>query len=383
MAKIDYAVADLQVREVATDPANWICEGSIDARGDLVVMDYVRMRGRQHGDDGSIMFLKSTDRGRTWSKPVVAMPEHETWGFTSAGIKILSDGTILALAHNNTLLAERVQNTSFIAQIHIARSTDGGATWSQPEPIHVWPMRYTNNWDNPVELADGTLLMACSGTVSEINITTSIHESPRSVMLRSDDRGKNWYVYGTIAFDPSGLHHFHEPGLTIAPDGRMIALLRQHYPVCKSRPPGGQMFWAESDDGGATWTRFRRSGIWGYPTDPVTLPDGGILAIFGHRGDPLSIKVALSHDGREWSEDNARVIYEPPSLGQQPGTHLDSGFRHIGYPSATVLDDGTVLAVFHAFNRSKDQNLLLGSFRIERKAGGQRSVTRQAASLVT
>jgi hypothetical protein len=116
----------------------------------------------------------------------------------------------------------------------------------------------------------------------------------------------------------------------------------------------------------ATWSPFRRTPLWGYPADLVTLPDGRILTVYGHRKDPASIKVAVSSDGINWKEEESIEIYRAPGLGaEEPAGRLDSGYRHIGYPSAVALDDGTVLAAFHSFDETtRKQIVLLSTFRI-------------------
>lgn len=357
-------IVDLQTSEVVKDDDNFIAEASIDSVKDEVVMVYSRQRGMKHSDDGSIVFIKSKDGGLTWdySSHVVALKQYRDWGFTSPAVKILNDGTIIVLAHTNMRLGHKQRNCPAAAGCkgaYITRSNDGGQSWSQPEPVNAWPMRHIGIWDNPVELEDGTLLVAVYG-----------HEPSRSALLWSDDRGFSWYYYGTIAYDPAGIHLFYEPGITITPDGRLVALSRQHYEIIRCSPPGGYLFFSESDDGGASWTRFKRTGIWGYPADLVKLNDGRILSVYGHRKDPMSVKIALSEDGRTWNQSDSEILYNTPNIEKADGitfSGLDRGYRHIGYPSSTVLEDGTVLSVFHSFNKDKKQIVLLARYKIAEK----------------
>ena len=371
---MDCTIEDLQITEPVQDSDNFITEASIDARGDEVVLAYVRMRGLAHGDDGSIMLIRSQDRGQTWdqSTHVVAMEQRKTWGFTSPGLKLLRDGTIIVVAHANAEVALRHRQQCLFRGGYIARSTDGGITWSVPEPIKAYPIQTPNIWDNPLELEDGSLLLGVSGTVTHARATsaTAGHFDPsRAALLKSDDLGETWFCIGTIAYDPAGLHIFHEPGVALLPDGRLISLCRQHYEVCQSNPPGGFLFFAESSDGGASWTPFRKTGLWGYPADPVVLLDGSVLCAYGHRTDLLCVKIALSRDGRTWEEACSRILYEAPNftaeaaIQKSRGT-LDTGYRHIGYPSCTALDDGRILTVFHSFDEQRKQIVLLASYGI-------------------
>jgi sialidase-1 len=366
----NYRIQGLEIQEVLKDPKNFISEASIDARGDEVVVVYVRHRGLRHTDDGSIMFVASHDGGRTWdlSTHVVAMPESERWGFTSPACLILKDGTILAFAVANTAVGERAGSESRFRGGYVARSTDRGRTWSKPERIDAWPMRVAGPWDNPLEMPDGTLVLAVYGTVDNAQGVGTYRETSRAALLWSDDKGVSWYAYGTIAYDPSGLRHFYEPSIARTPDGRLVALSRERLGVFGNNPPGGYLYFSESEDGGATWSPYRRTEVWGYPADLVTLKDGSILNVYGHRKDPMSVKVVVSEDGRSWREQNASILYNAPNYDTRDLASnkavIDSGYRHVGYPSACVLDDGTVLAAFHSFNEDRKQIVLVARFRM-------------------
>jgi sialidase-1 len=281
---------------------------------------------------------------------------------------MLRDGTILALAVANMRMGQRAGNDDRGNGGWIARSTDGGKTWSVPELIRAWPLRGAYPWDNPIEMEDGTLLLAVYGTADNAHSGGSYHERSRNALLWSDDKGQTWYCYGTIAFDPAGCHDFWEPSIALTPDGRLVALSRQGMANLWNNPPAGHLFFSESEDHGLSWTPFRGTNVWGYPPDLVTLQDGSILNIYGHRKDPMSIKVVVSEDGRTWLEQNANTLYDAPNYDTRDlktvKHGIDTGYRHIGYPSATVLDDGTVLAVFHSFSADKKQIVLVARFKM-------------------
>jgi hypothetical protein len=368
----NYRIQDLKIQELVQDPDNFISEASIDCRGNEVIAVYVRHRGLRHSDDGSIMFVASHDGGKTWDSAsrVVAMPESARWGFTSPACLRLKDGTTLTFAVANTAVGQRAGSESRFRGGYVARSADGGKTWSTPERIDAWPLRVAGPWDNPVEMPDGNLVMAVYGTMNSAHGVGTYSEPSRATLLWSDDKGLNWYAYGTIAYDPSGLRHFYEPSITRTRDGRLVSLSRERLGVFGNNPPGGYLYFSESEDDGATWSPYRRTGVWGYPADLVTLKDGSILNVYGHRKDPMSVKVVVSEDGRSWREENASVLYTAPNydtrgLAASKGA-IDSGYRHIGYPSACVLDDGTVLGIFHSFNADRKQIVLLARFRMEK-----------------
>ena len=368
--KMDVSIEELDIQVVGDDPENYVAEASVDIVGKMAVMVYVRMRGLNHHDDGSIMFMKSDDEGRTWdqSSLVTAMPGHEEYGFTSASAKILKNGRIVVLAHAMVVNSRLVHGANYRGAWS-AVSTDDGCTWTHPEPIIAWPLRIINIWDNPIELDDNRLLLAASGNVHDTDVSNSFTDPSRSCLLCSEDSGRSWYYRGTIAYDPAGIHRFYEPGMTLTGDGRLIALSRQHYPEYCCAAPAGFLFSSESTDMGASWSGFQQTEIWGYPADTVELNSGQILCVYGHRRDPQSVRIAISSDGRNWVKDNVFTIYSPPQLPQITAEELsgglNTGYRHIGYPSAAVRGDGSVVVVFHAFNEDRRQIVLSASFRVK------------------
>jgi hypothetical protein len=361
-------IEDMEVQILVDDPENYSAEASIDIVGKNTVMTYVRMRGLDHHDDGSIMFMKSNDEGRTWDKStlVAAMTQYDNWGFTSSSVKILKNGKIMVLAHAMVVDSKIVHGANFRGSWSTV-SKDGGCTWTTPEPLLGWPMRIINIWDNPIELDDGKLILAVSGHIRDTDVSNSFSDPSRSCVLCSEDSGISWYYRGTIAYDPAGIHRFYEPGMTLTEDGRLIALSRQHYAEYCTSDPAGFLFKSESHDMGASWSGFQQTKIWGFPADAVTLKNGLILTVYGHRRDPQGVRIAISSDGVEWSEDNVFTIYEPPQLPEledSKGNSMNTGYRHIGYPSAAVRDDGSVVVVFHSFNEDRRQIILSATFRV-------------------
>lgn len=98
---------------------------------------------------GTICF-ESRDRGHTWEqRGIVGLDPDKKINFTEATLTRLKDGRLYSLM--------RTYGT-----FHHAWSSDGGKTWTRPEPVKVVDadIKPTDNYPRCVALADGTLVLA-------------------------------------------------------------------------------------------------------------------------------------------------------------------------------------------------------------------------------
>lgn len=345
-------------------------------------------RGLAHTDAGSVVLSRSSDFGQTWRNEPrqFVFTAGPTNGYSSGPIAVLRNGDLLCHADNARFLV-KVGDMAHIAPrgasqqetVYVVRSTDAGESWSTPEPVRITPMSGCFVRDAILELPDGALLLPLSGARHTIShkFPPNDNDAFRAYLVRSDDRGETWYYFSTIALDPAGILNMWEPAVTLLPSGRLVALLRTDY-VHMIAPPGGYLYGCYSDDGGASWSIPHQTPLWGYPADLVALRDGRVLAVYGHRLDPLSIRVAISEDGTTWSLDRMTTLRELPlrsvastgpdfaAFSPHPAlATLNVGFRHIGYPDATQLADGRVIAVYHLWHEALRQCVECSVFAID------------------
>ena len=338
------------------------------ANGELL-LGFNEERGPIHADSGQSCLIKSGDGGRTWdpaSKRVV-WPCTEHGGNWDCAFGQLRDGTILMhtrvcsfidstgaggrddpqALRSPALRAERLKRQTGYA---LLTSRDNGATWSDPVEVNTFPItsaslgRYAcgnSGAGHVIELPDGVVLMPLCGTISNHDTTGPVGETGRSFLLRSDDGGDHWEHWSTIAYDPAHIIHFHEPGVTRLHDGRLIVLLRV------SRRPGryDNLWFACSEDDGASWSRPRRTSIWGYPADVTQLRDGRVLAVYGYRRPPWGVRGCVSADGVTWDVANEFAIREGGAASPEVPFYW-----HIGYPSVAQTPDGTIVTAYHEYS---------------------------------
>ena len=225
---------------------------------------------------GRVSLVRSRDLGRTWSKAEVVVDSDSD--DRDPSIVELPDGELLV-----TYFALDVgpggQGYRFAASNRV-RSSDGGRTWSRPEPL--W-----KDWavSSPARiLSDGRLALALY-YVGETKSPGGSYGGFSS----SRDGGKSWSEpvpigkEGPLVLDA-------EPDVVelpgTAPGRRLLMALRP------------TMAWSRSEDGGATWTRPEKIGFGG--DCPYFLRMRSGLLLLAHRNPGTSLHVSVD-DGKRWS----------------------------------------------------------------------------------
>jgi len=330
--------------------------------GDLVAV-YNEERFPFHHDTGQTVLIRSRDGGRRWGDRTVVLAYTDTVGNWDCGICELDDGTLVV---NLTMAAyfkrgirpeqpswakgpqhERWGDWSWTYRLlgwlgtYVVRSSDGGATWSEPIPVNARPLKHAGCRLGSWLMPDGELLMGVYGRIRGYG-EEGEGESTRSALLRSDDGGYNWEYYSTMAYDAASIVDFEEPAIVRLGDGRIVGMLRTHV-----NPSGDAKNLAVvvSEDNGFSWSAPRFTNIWGYPAEFVALEDGRVLMVYGYRRPPYGVRGCVSADGVHWDVADEFTIRE----GGVPAAHYENPgiFQHIGYPSVVALEDGSFLAMYH------------------------------------
>lgn len=355
------------------DPDHACNQGSLIqlANGELL-LGFNQERSRLHADSGQSCLIRSTDGGRSWDPATkkVVWPYTDYDGNWDCAFAQTSDGTIIMHTRLCSFMAptalrrgdeqalqggragglERLKRQTGYA---VFKSTDNGHSWNGPRPVNTYPIAAagegpyacgTSGAGHVVELADGDLLMPLEGTISPAGIEATdgpTGETSRCFVLRSDDGGDNWEHWATIAYDPASIINFQEPTVVRLREGRLICIMRVLY-----RPPRYDNLWfAYSEDDGATWSPPRRTNIWGYPADVIQLQDGRVLAVYSYRRQPMGVRGCLSDDGLHWDVANEFVIRDCVLAPLE-----DPFYWHIGYPTVAQTPDGTIVVAYHEYS---------------------------------
>ena len=238
---------------------------------------------------GRAMIIRSTDQGKTWSKPgtLIDTPADDR----HPAFVELRDGTVLCsfFTYMGEPESGEWKDASLAVRVHFIRSFDGGRTWEQKPILLRTPFSYDETDGPLVKLKDGSVLVAINGR-------------PRSglpdqaAVLRSTNRGRTWKLLGAVR----AAHDLQEVTVAELPSGEWVMMAR----------PEGDICW--SHDRGRTWTAPVTFGMRMFAPSLYVLWDGTLLCLHGSYGRG-GLRVIFSRGGgHTWSaagKESCVVMY--------------------------------------------------------------------------
>ncbi len=258
-----------------------------------------------------ICLCRSNDDGRTWSPAAVVADT----------LIDDRDPSIIALPNGELLVVFMTYDSKRTAgthQVFSVRSTDGGRTWSQPQPIDS-PFTQLEAVSTPPRLMpDGRLLLTPYG-----NHTGDARSYKHAAVLESRDLGKTWATLAEVK-STGRKYGLLEPDLVRLPDDRLLMLCRP------------TMVWSESGDGGRTWTEAQPLNISGDCPYLQLTTKNILLCGIRHRPSKSTCVIYSTDLGKTWQG--------PVTLDKVIGA----------YPSLVELPDGRVLVVYYTEGQGSD-----------------------------
>ena len=324
-----------------------------------------RMGKTKLGLDGKCEVFRSKDHGKTWLHTNSLLADEyidPQFAYSTATPKLTEDGTLWAAAGRwHWVEPEHPRWTKdnggwLYCENFICRSQDQGYKWSEPQYIKPKPTPGAfPTIATPVnELSSGELMI-----MFESFFTETVQKMQHEVSsLFSRDGGDSWGEQTLVAHDPNDRLIYFDPRPAKLSDDCWICFFWTHD---KKTDEALNTTIAYSEDG-RHWSKPEESALWGFPTLPLVLPDGGLLAVYNYRRNPQGIRCALSEDsGKHWDMENEYVIWdqqtrrvtgELASQGEKrawDGSCMAEMYTwDFGVPHPTLLDDGSVLVTFYA-----------------------------------
>ena len=325
---------------------------AIAALPDDTLLCMCRHGSARESMDGRIKIHRSVDGGRTWA-PTEPLPEPpaETGRLRGAG------GVVAGRGGEALAWVNRRSAPGRPARSYIARSDNGGVSWSGPEPVQLEPFAGTGTASFLHALADGTLIATGEMQGDGAHIDSQAYAS---LVTRSTDDGRTWDPLQP-AHVSAARYHFdmHVTGLD---DGRVLASYWTHDMAADK---GLNVHTAWSSDLGRTWTEPADAGFWGQLTPVQGLRSGRVLAVTNHRRPPLGIRALLSEDcGASFDEPGLLEIWgvEPAQVhsAAELAPRQDvveaplQAYHHFtfGTPAIAQLSDGVIVVAFYVTEQS-------------------------------
>ena len=289
-------------------------------------------------EGGRMMWMRSSDNGRSWTSPKAFPSVPGAYGVTD--VIQLHCGTMVAVAlielgHGFTmdlpcgpLEFARMTADRFPMEQVFFRSDDDGEHWDESCRL-PGPFLFMTTSHDFCEATDGSLMLLTSAV--PIPSGPCWPEETRrfvSVLMRSEDRGGSWSVRSIVG---SNDFNVEEAAMDRLPDRSLGFCSRDH------------AAWFQSRDEGESWEEPRqlfegkgledtRGAALFKKGDLVVTPDGTVAVLYSGGQGGGHGRVAYSRDsGRTWT-------MPAPDRGYQ--------FDPLAYyPDACVLEDGTILAV--------------------------------------
>ncbi|HEY9189191.1 MAG TPA: sialidase family protein [Bacteroidota bacterium] len=312
--------------------------------GDILVV-FCRAE-EHHTPTGEILLIKSTDKGKTWSKPeiifntplddrhpsIMKLLDGRIVGFFGSSFhptKLFEEDFVKIKAYTNEQLikwaeytkSEEYQKAKELAGSHLKISTDNGKSWSDS-------IRSPETFRAGFELEDGTIIIA---GYSKNNIIT-IH--------KTNGKNKIWnWETDSIQFPNFKNLAFSEPTICKLSNGRIIMIVRTTAINPYNNQDHKNLLWETySDDNGKTWVEPYPIPIWGFPAHILQLKDGRVLISYGYRRKPFGQRACISDDGITWKHENEIIIRDDGPNGD------------LGYPVSIEIEPNKILTVYYQPN---------------------------------
>ncbi len=322
------------------------------SKGTLLAFCEGRRGGR--GDTGNIdiVLKRSFDNGKTWGPMQLVADDGDNVIGNPCPVVDRDTGTIwLPLTWNLGEDVERdiMAGTSKLSrEVRMSKSTDDGATWS--EPVDITATTKAPNWTwyatgpgNGIQLKSGRLLIPCDHSVA-------VSKAYRSHVIYSDDHGDTWRLGGDIR------ESVNECQAVELADGSILMNCRNYEGINRRAV-------ATSEDGGISWSaaKYDRHLI-----EPVcqasfirytlAADDQKNRVLFSNPASDKRFKmtVRMSYDeGKSWPV--AKLLHEGPSA----------------YSSLVVLPDKSIGCFYERGDEHAYEKITFARFSLDWLSDGK------------
>jgi len=203
------------------------------------------------------------------------------------------------------------------------------------------------NWEGPYRLPDfgqpGTaartdyLVNGKNDLTMFLTAAKSNGKEGRVISVRTKDGGKTWAMVSFVTPEPEGNDYAIMPSSVRIDSSTILTAVRYRQFIDLYR----------SSDGGMTWENAGRPApaTGGNPPAMLKLKDGRLALAYGHRLPPFGIQARISPDnGKTW--------------GEELTLRSDGGSWDLGYPRMVQRPDGKLVTVYYFNTDAKGERFI-------------------------
>jgi len=325
--------------------AGWPANHGLWSWGNEIVVGFeagqFKFSGQRHAIDYSKpaehVLARSLDGGETWT---IEKPEgiKPPPGYRQAGV----------LTEAGLPMKDCPGNIDFTAP--------GFALSARMNDIHAGESRFYysydkgKSWEGPFRLPNfgqpgiaartDYLINGKHDMTMFLTAAKSNKKEGRVICVRTRDGGKTWTMEGYVGPEPP------ESDFAIMPSSVRLSK-NTIYTAVRHRPYIDSYI---SHDEGKTWTYVNKPAPntgRGNPPSLIKLKDGRLAVTYGYRAEPYGIRARLSSDnGQTWGDE---IILRQ-----------DGGNWDLGYPRSAQRPDGKIVTVYY-YNDAADQERYIGA----------------------
>ncbi len=337
------------------------CEPRITHRANGEIVLAHRLGTRRESNDGRPHLVRSMDDGQTWESLGQPLDDlvGDGWDMRGAALAELPSGELLTVV---VALDKSIDRPTYNPATEglvpvmnpVARSSDGGRTWSRLPDLHGGPVAQT---------ASQGLLVLPGGEVLCTFETFKQYDEPGpwrylGGLLRSRDGGQTWgECVISAASDPDEDPHdtmWWDPRIARLASGELVQFTYAFRHRTRTEGPVHALW---SQDEGRTWTAPTSTGLTGQASYPIPLDDGRLIVLQQRRGDEQTIVAQVSADGgRTFDMAAETVVYRHEPISAPGADGGLSAFDYLmsmdrftfGHPCGAAIGPDEVLAIWYA-----------------------------------
>lgn len=285
---------------------------------------------------------ESKDNGFSWGQPRLVTEGSATYGVLPHVALQLRSGGLIHIFVRYSGYDPSGDPAKSLNLPHIHRSSDGGRTWSEPQPLPTG-VRYVSDVLSAVQISSGRVLYPFGVlTANKGQFVVSV--------LFSDDDARTWQRSpSTLSVGGEGFESgATEPSIVELPDGRLWMVIRAQT---------GYLWESFSSDRGKTWeaakpSKFPSSNA---PGTLLRMKNGEIVLVWNNHVENVyarqSLVLAATRDGKRFH--GFREI-DHVDFARSPNAPR----IHVTYPFLEETPDGALLVSYNRGSWSRNRAVM-------------------------